>query len=59
MRQSKAEIYLHFVWATYERLPLLTPDIEREVSAASFKRRSILAAWYALSTECPITYICW
>jgi REP element-mobilizing transposase RayT len=30
-RQSKTRVYLHLVWATYERLPLLTPDIEREV----------------------------
>ena len=31
MRQSKAEIYFHFVWATKQRLPTLTPEIEREV----------------------------
>ena len=31
MRQSKAEIYLHFVWATHCRLPLLAPDVEEAV----------------------------
>ncbi len=31
MRQSKIEIYLHFVWATYRRVPLLEPEIERKV----------------------------
>ncbi len=31
MRRSKAEIYLHLVWGTWERLPLVTPDIEREL----------------------------
>ena len=31
MRQTKAEIYLHFVWATYQRMPLVAPEIERDV----------------------------
>ena len=30
-RQSKAEIYLHFVWATWERMPLIEPDIEESL----------------------------
>ncbi len=25
MQRSKTEIYLHFVWATHRRLPLITP----------------------------------
>ena len=31
MRQSKSEIYLHFVWATWKREALVTPEIERAV----------------------------
>jgi REP element-mobilizing transposase RayT len=31
MRTSKAEIYLHFVWGTIQRLPLVTERIERPV----------------------------
>ena len=31
MRRSKAEIYLHFVWGTWGRLPLVTPEIERDI----------------------------
>ena len=31
MRQTKAEIYLHLVWATWGRQPLLTEDIEQDV----------------------------
>lgn len=31
MQQSRAEVYLHFVWATYRRLPLLTPGVEQAV----------------------------
>ena len=27
MGQSKAEIYVHFVWATHRRLPIVTPEI--------------------------------
>jgi REP element-mobilizing transposase RayT len=30
-RQSKAEIYLHLVWATRLREPLITPEVERAV----------------------------
>ncbi len=31
MRQSKAEVYLHLVWATLGREPFLTAEIERSV----------------------------
>ena len=31
--RSKVELYLHFVWATHRRLPLITPDIEAAVYA--------------------------
>ncbi len=33
MRRSKSEVYLHFVWTTYQRLPLVTPQIEQSVYA--------------------------
>jgi len=31
MTQSKVQVYIHCVWATYQRLPMLTPEIERAV----------------------------
>lgn len=31
MRRSKTEIYLHFVWATHRRMPLLTPALEPDL----------------------------
>ncbi len=31
MRRNKLELYLHLVWATWDRLPLITPDIERRL----------------------------
>lgn len=31
MRTSKAEIYLHIVWATWNREPLIIPSIERAI----------------------------
>ena len=31
MRRSKAEIYLHFVWGTLRRLPLVSENIERDI----------------------------
>jgi putative transposase len=41
MQRSKAEVYLHFVWATKRRLPLITPEVERGVyrSIASESQR--------------------
>ncbi len=26
-------MYLHYVWATWDRLPLITPDIQQEIYA--------------------------
>ena len=31
MRRSKSEIYLHFVWATHRRLPLIVPELEPDL----------------------------
>ena len=31
MSETKAEYYLHFVWATKQRHPLLTPEVEASV----------------------------
>ena len=30
-KRSKAYVYIHFVWATRDRLPLVTPNIERRL----------------------------
>ena len=34
MRRSKTEIYLHYVWATYHRMPLITPALEADLYCA-------------------------
>ncbi|MEH2104893.1 IS200/IS605 family transposase [Nostoc sp.] len=34
MRASFTQLYLHYVWATWDRLPLITPDIQKEVYGA-------------------------
>ena len=31
MRQNKLALYVHIVWATWDRLPLITEEIERDV----------------------------
>ncbi len=31
MKRTKAEIYLHFVWGTWGRLPMVSEKIEREI----------------------------
>ena len=33
-KHSRSEVYLHFVWSTYRRLPLLTAAVEQPVYAA-------------------------
>ncbi|MBD2493712.1 IS200/IS605 family transposase [Nostoc sp. FACHB-280] len=37
MRANFTQLYLHYVWATWDRLPLITPDIQRLVYAAIIK----------------------
>lgn len=31
MRRNKLALYIHLVWATWDRLPLITPEIERRL----------------------------
>ncbi len=31
MRKNKLRAYVHFVWATWDRLPLIKPEVEREL----------------------------
>jgi len=33
MRANFTQLYVHCVWATWDRLPLITPDIQKEVYA--------------------------
>ncbi len=37
MRRSKAEVSLHFVWATHQRLPLVTEAVEQAAYACILK----------------------
>jgi REP element-mobilizing transposase RayT len=34
MRSNFTQLYLHCVWATWDRLPLITPDIQKAIYAA-------------------------
>jgi REP element-mobilizing transposase RayT len=34
MREPYTQLYLHLVWSTWDRLPLITPEIEPRVYAA-------------------------
>ncbi len=34
MRSNFTQLYLHYVWSTWDRLPLITPDIQKVVYAA-------------------------
>jgi REP element-mobilizing transposase RayT len=37
MRANFTQLYLHYVWATWDRLPLITTDIQKLVYAAIIK----------------------
>ncbi|RCJ28460.1 transposase [Nostoc minutum NIES-26] len=37
MRSNFTQLYLHCVWATWDRLPLITPDIQKLVYAGIIK----------------------
>ncbi|MBE9212049.1 IS200/IS605 family transposase [Plectonema cf. radiosum LEGE 06105] len=37
MRANFTQLYLHVVWATWDRLPLITPDIQQNIYAAIIK----------------------
>jgi hypothetical protein len=43
MRRNKLSLFLHLVWATWDRLPLITVDIE-PVSIVSLKAKRISKA---------------
>jgi len=34
MRRSNTHVYVHFVWSTWDRLPLITPQIEKRLYGA-------------------------
>ncbi|WP_449417607.1 IS200/IS605 family transposase [Phormidium nigroviride] len=34
MRENLTQLYLHYVWGTWDRLPLITPDIQQAIYAA-------------------------
>ena len=38
MRSNFTQMYLHCVWATWDRLPLITPNIQKVVYAAIIKQ---------------------
>lgn len=34
MRANYTQLYLHYIWSTWDRLPLITPDIQKSFYAA-------------------------
>jgi putative transposase len=48
MRHNKLSLFVHLVWATYDRLPMITPVIERrlhrEIESEAIKQRCIVLA---------------
>ncbi len=49
MRSPYTQLYLHCVWATWDRLPLITPQIETQLySAISAKCKELKCAPFAI-----------
>ena len=42
MRDALVQIYLHYVWGTWDRLPLITQDNEKQVYEAILEKSQIL-----------------
>jgi REP element-mobilizing transposase RayT len=42
MRTIRCQVYLHCVWATWDRLPLITPSIERAIYPALLEKAKTL-----------------
>ena len=38
MRSNFTQLYLHCVWATWDRLPLITPEIQKPIYAALIRQ---------------------
>ena len=45
MPDSRIRIYVHFVWATWDRLPLITPEIEAGVHGHIAEKCRELGCW--------------
>lgn len=48
MRRNRLSLFVHLVWATYDRLPMITPAIEprlhRQIESEATKQRCIVLA---------------
>ncbi len=38
MRDALVQIYLHFVWGTWDRMPIIKADIEEQIYAAIYEK---------------------
>jgi hypothetical protein len=59
MRRNKLALFLHLVWATWDRLPLITPDIERRLYRNIESEARNRVAPFSRSTVRRTMYTCW
>ena len=61
MRRNKLAIYLHLVWATWDRLPLIDPANERrlyrEIESEAVKTRCIVLALNGMADHVHVVLI--
>lgn len=56
MRANFTQLYVHCVWATWDRLPLITPDIQKEVYADIIRQCDCLDVVRSLLVALKNTY---
>lgn len=61
MRRNKLSLFVHLVWATWDRLPMITPDVERhlyrELESEAIKMRCIVLALNGVADHVHVVLI--
>jgi putative transposase len=61
MRRNKLSLFVHLVWSTWDRLPMITPDIERrlyrEIESEALQLRCIVLALNGIADHVHVVLI--
>jgi putative transposase len=61
MRRNKLSLFLHLVWATWDRLPMITPDVERrlyrEIESEALRMQCIILALNGMADHVHVVLV--
>jgi putative transposase len=61
MRHNRLALYVHLVWATYDRLPMITPDIERrlhrQIESGAVKQQCMVLALNGIADHIHVVLV--